>query len=522
MRVSLWLKLMGIFVAIIVTGVVVMFVVVNLATASQFRRFVLSSDLVQAQNLAPLLADYYAQQGNWQGVETLLTTGPQPAVQSETMSGMMGPGVMGPEMMREMFDAMRWREALLDRVVLTDAEGVIVADSAGVLVGQHHPDEHLAAGVAIRVEGQRVGTVLVDSMVEPALNPLDQDFLRSVNLAVLLSAVAVGLVALVLGSIFFFQITAPVRRLTQAAEAVAAGDMDQRVVVRTGDEIGRLARAFNTMTDSLERAETLRRQMVADIAHELRTPLSLVQGNLEAILDGLYALNLENVASVHEETLVLTRLVNDLRDLALAEAGQLRLQRDTVSLVDLVERAVERFRSQAAEQEITLVTEMPSGLLPASGDEQRLSQVLINLLSNALHHTPPGGRVVVSAKQVSAEERDRGQATAPRMKKESKPWFGHSRASSGLLFPEERLPHSPASHLLISIADTGRGIPPEDVPHVFERFYRADKSRVRTSGGSGLGLAIARQIVEAHGGHIWVESWVGVGSTFFVALPVDV
>lgn len=499
MRVSLWLKLMGIFVAIIATGAVVMFIVVNLATATQFRRFVLSGDLVQAQNLAPILVDYYAQQGNWQGVETLLATAPQPAVQSETMSGMMGPGmmkpgVMGPEMMREMFDAMRWRGSLLDRVVLTDAEGVVVADSAGLLVGQRHPDEHLAAGVAIMVHGQRVGTILVDSMIEPVLNPLDQDFLRSVNLAVLLSAIAVGVVALVLGSIFFFQITAPVRRLTQAAEAIAAGDMDQRVAVRTSDEIGRLAQVFNTMTDSLNRAETLRRQIVADIAHELRTPLSLVQGNLEAILDGLYELNLENVASVHEETLVLTRLVNDLRDLALAEAGQLRLQRDTVDLADLVERAVEGFRTPAAGQEVTLVTELSSGLTPVNGDEQRLKQVLINLLSNALHHTPPGGRITVSVKLVSSQEH-----------------LPHSPASL--------LPCPPAPLFLISVADTGRGIPPEDLPNVFERFYRADKSRARTSGGSGLGLAIARQLVEAHGGRIWAESWVGVGSTFFVTLP---
>jgi two-component system OmpR family sensor kinase/two-component system sensor histidine kinase BaeS len=507
MRVSLWLKLMGIFVVIIATGVVVMFVVVNLATATQFRRFILSSDLIQAQNLVPILADYYAQQGSWQGMETLLPTGPQPAVQSGAMSGMMGPGmmrpgVMGPEMMREMSNAMRWEGSLTDRVVLVDAGGIVVADSAGVLVGQRHPDEHLAAGGAIVIDGQRVGTVLVDSMVEPALNPLDQDFLRSVNLAVLLSAMAVGVVALVLGSIFFFQITAPVRRLTQAAEAIAAGNMDQRVVVRTGDEIGRLAQAFNTMTNSLERAETLRRQMVADIAHELRTPLSLVQGNLEAIQDGLYELNLENVASVHEETLVLTRLVNDLHDLALAEAGQLCLQRGTVALADLVERAVEGFRAQAAGQEITLVTELSPDLPLISGDEQRLNQVLINLLSNALHHTPPGGRIVVSVKQVSTEKQGSRGAEGQRGREAS---------------PLPPCPSAPL--LLISVADTGRGIPSEDLPHVFERFYRADKSRARTSGGSGLGLAIARQIVEAHGGRIRVESWVGVGSTFFVALP---
>lgn len=476
MLVSLWLKLMGIFAVIIATGVVVMFVVVNLATATQFRRFVLSSDLIQAQNLSTVLADYYARQGNWQGVETLLTTGSPPGRPTEMMGGMMGPGMMGSETMREMFEAMRWREVLLDRVVLADAEGIVVADSAGVLVGQRHPDEHLTAGVAIIVDGRQVGTVLVDSMIEPVLNPLDQDFLRSVNLAVLLSAIAVGGVALGLGSLLFFQITAPVRRLTQAAEAIAAGDLSRRVSVRSGDEIGRLAQAFNTMTNSLDRAETLRRQMVADIAHELRTPLSLVQGNLEAILDGLYALNLENVASVHEETLVLTRLVNDLRDLALAEAGQIHLQRETVDLADLAGRAVEGFRAQAVEQEVALVAELSPDLPLISGDKQRLSQVLLNLLSNALRHTPPGGRIVISVR------------------------------------PE------PAG-LLVSVADTGRGIPPEDLPHVFERFYRADKSRARSSGGSGLGLAIARQIVEAHGGRIWVESWVGVGSTFSVALP---
>ncbi|MEW5958167.1 MAG: ATP-binding protein [Chloroflexota bacterium] len=497
MRVSLWLKLMGIFVVIIATGVVVMFVVVNLATATQFRRFVLSSDLIQAQNLATVVADYYARQGSWQDVESLLLTGPPPGEQTEMMGGMMGPGMMGPETMRQMFEAMRWKGSLTDRVVLADAEGIVVADSASVLVGQRHPDEHLAAGVAIMVDGRRVGTVLVDSMIEPVLNPLDQDFLRSVNLAVLLSAMAVGGVALVLGSILFFQITAPVRRLTQAAEAIAAGDMEQRVTVRTGDEIGRLARAFNTMADTLAQAETLRRHMVADIAHELRTPLSLVQGNLEAILDGLYELNLENVASVHKETLVLTRLVNDLRDLALAEAGQLRLQRETVDLADLAGRAVEGFRAQAVEQEVTLVTEMDSDLPLISGDEQRLAQVLLNLLSNALRHTPPGGQVSIQCSRFAVSHQS---STARRQ-----PGVGNELITD----------HG----LLITVTDTGHGIPSKDLPHVFERFYRADKSRTRTSGGSGLGLAIARQIVEAHGGRIWAESWVGVGSTFFVALP---
>jgi signal transduction histidine kinase len=482
MRASLWLKLMGIFGVTIFTGAVVIFVVVNLATASQFRRFVLNGDLIQAQNLSSLLANFYIQQGNWQGVESLLVTGV--AAQSETMEGMMDQGMMGmmehgrmgPEQMQEMFDAMRSSGPSLDRVVLADANGIVVADSSNVLIGQRHSNQHLSAGVPVMVEGQQVGTVLVGSMIEPVLNPLDQDFLRSVKLAVLLAAVVVGGVALILGSVFFFHITAPVRDLTGAAEAIAAGDLSQRVTVRTGDEIGRLGQAFNTMADALDQAETLRRHMVADIAHELRTPLSLVQGSLEAILDGMYELNLENVDSVHQETLVLTRLVNDLRDLALAEAGQLRLKQEDVDVADLITRSVERFRTQAAEQGVSLATELLTDLPTIRGDPERIGQVLINLLSNALRYTPAGGQVMVVAKLESSE-------------------------------------------LLVFVADTGKGIPPEDLPYVFDRFYRADKSRARVSGGSGLGLAIARQIVKAHGGRVWAESQVGLGSTFAFTLP---
>jgi two-component system OmpR family sensor kinase len=487
MRISLWLKLMGIFAVIILTGAVVTFLVVNLTTATQFRRFVLSGDLIQAQNLSTFLADYYARRGSWQGVDDLFTSPMGPAMMGH---GMMGSGSMGPEMMQEMFEAMRSSGSLVDRVVLADARGIIIADSADALVGQQYPEQQLASGIGITVNEQQVGTVLVGSMIEPILNPLDQDFLRSVNLAVTLSAVAVGMLALVLGSVFFSNLTAPVRDLTRAAEAIATSDLSQRVPVRTRDEIGRLAQSFNAMVDSLERAEQLRRQMVADIAHELRTPLSLVQGSLEAILDGMYGLTMENVASVHEETLVLSRLVDDLQDLALAEAGQLHLEQEILDINDLVARSAERFRTQAAEQDVTLVTDLPSDLPGVVGDPQRLNQVLINLISNALRYTPAGGRVAVSAKAV-------------------KGGMNQLEASAQ------------GQHLLISVADTGQGIPAEDLHYLFERFYRADKSRARASGGSGLGLAIARQIVEAHGGRIWAESQVSMGSAFRFTLPIS-
>jgi two-component system OmpR family sensor kinase/two-component system sensor histidine kinase BaeS len=466
---------MGVFLALILSGVVVMFLLVNIATVTQFRRFVLSGDVIQASELAVLLSDYYTQQGSWAGVGTLLETGLATSAADWPMGRMMGPGMMGWSM-EKMSRIMRDAGPLVDRVAVANAFGIIVADSAGLLVGQEHAD-HLESGVPIVIDGQRVGTVLVGSMIEPVLNPLDQDFLRSVNLSVLLSALAVGAVALVLGSFLFRQITAPLSALSAAAEAIAAGDLSRTVGVSSNDEIGRLGRSFNAMARSLARAEALRRNMVTDIAHELRTPLTIIQGNLEALLDGVLDLTPKNVASIHEETMLLSRLVTDLRDLALAEVGQLKLDREQADLTALAARIVDSFRTQAVERGIALTTELALDLPWIDIDVQRISQVLFNLLSNALRHTLTGGTITVRAERVG-------------------------------------------DHAQVTVADTGEGIPSEDLPYVFERFYRADKSRARVSRGSGLGLTIAKQIIEAHGGRICVRSWVGVGSTFIFTLPV--
>lgn len=487
MRNSLWLKLMGILLAIVVGGAVVMLVTINLTIATQFRRFVLSSDVVQARELSAVLSDYYARHGSWEGVESVLEREANRTVAGGGMGmgGMMGPGMMEPGMMPgmrgmdEMSEWMQQRDApLMDRIVLLDEAGGVVADSAGVLTGEQHPPKHLKQGLPILVADRTVGTVLVGSMIEPALNPLDEDFLRSVNRSVLITAVAVGLVGLLLGSLLVRQITAPVGAMSAAAEAIAAGDLSRRVPAANDDEIGRLGRSFNRMAESLARAETLRRNMVADIAHELRTPLSVIQGNLEALLDGVFPLDREHVAAVHEETLLLNRLVSDLRDLALAEAGELRLERSPTAVAEMITQTVEGFQAQASEKGVTLAVELPAELPTVMGDEQRLAQVLHNLLSNGLRHTPMGGTVTVRAARVGDE-------------------------------------------VQVAVADTGEGIPPEDLPYVFERFYRADRSRARTSGGSGLGLAIAKQIVEAHGGRIWARSWPGAGSTFAFSLPLS-
>ena len=474
MKHSLWTRLMGVFLGVIILGVVIMFAAIKVSTATQLQRRVLSDDVAQANQLARLLADYFVEQGGWTGVERLLTDSVN--ITSDDSSGwMMGPGMMGWN--EGWFRVARNTGPITDRVVILNTEGKVVVDTGGASVNEEHPSDHLKEAVPVEIGGETVGAVLVGSMIEPVLNPADEDFLRTVNLSILITAISVGLLALLLGSLLFRQITSPLRALSHTAQAIADGQLGRRVDIKTGDEIGQLAKSFNYMAESLAQADIQRRNMVADIAHELGTPLTVVQGNLEAILDGVYDLNLENVASIHEQTLLLSRLVADLRDLALAEAGQLHLDLQPVDLASLVDRVIEGFEAQASDKGISLKVNMPGDLPQINGDEQRLNQVLFNLISNALRHTPSGGTITI----VGEIKEDR---------------------------------------VVIKVQDTGSGITPEDLPHVFERFYRADRSRARTSGGSGLGLTIAKQIIEAHSGKIWAQSWLGAGSTFAFSLPV--
>ncbi len=478
MRNSLWTRLMGVFLGVIVVGVIVMVVSVQLSTAAQLRRRVLSGDVAQANALATLLARYYSQNGSWKGIEGFLAAAPQAQSANTTMmsSGMMGPGTQSNG--GEWMGMMRTTGPLADRVVLLDATGVVIADTGQASLGEQHPPQHVANGVPITLNGQTIGTVLAGSMIEPVLNPADEDFLRAVNFSILLTSATVGLLALVLGSLLFRQITSPLRALAQSAQAIADGDLRQRVVIQSNDEIGRVTRSFNRMAESLAQADVQRRNLIADIAHELRTPLTVIRGNLEALMDGVYDLTPENVATVHRQTMVLTRLVADLRDLALAEAGQLRLELKTIHFDDMIARLDEGLEIQAHEKGVTLKHEVAGNLPEIQADEQRITQVLYNLMSNALRHTPAGGAITTTA-----ELRD--------------------------------------GRMLVSVRDTGTGIAPEDLPHVFERFYRADRSRARATGGTGLGLTISKQIIEAHGGQIWAQSWLGAGSTFAFSLPLS-
>jgi signal transduction histidine kinase len=282
-----------------------------------------------------------------------------------------------------------------------------------------------------------------------------------------------------IGSVIFRSLGTPLASIMVAADAVANGDLSTRVEEKGPGEFRRMARSFNRMTEELERADQQRRNLTADVAHELRTPLHILQGNLEGLQDNVYQPTPEHIQAMLDETQMLSRLVEDLQTLSLAEAGQLHLRMEPVDVAELLADVGTSFSGPFEASGVNLQVQtvgLPEDLL-ITGDVERLDQVLSNLMGNALRHTPAGGSVFLKA-----------AAT-----------------------PQE---------VQITVRDNGEGISPDDLPYVFDRFWRGDKSRQRQSGaGSGLGLAIAKQFIQAHGGTISVESQFGNGTTFTIDLP---
>jgi signal transduction histidine kinase len=278
----------------------------------------------------------------------------------------------------------------------------------------------------------------------------------------------------------FRGIATPLAGVMNAADAVAEGDLSIRVPEGHPGEFGRLAASFNHMVEELQRSDQRRRNLTADVAHELRTPLHIIQGNLEGFLDGVYEPTEEHLNATLDETRLLSRLVEDLRTLSLAEAGQLPLHLETVDVGELLADVRTSFSGQAEAAGVEVRVEMDNAPLTITADIGRLDQVVGNLMSNAVRHTPSGGTILLRAAPIEGWVR-------------------------------------------IAVRDTGEGIPPEDLPYIFDRFWRGDRARMRGSGaGSGLGLAIAQQLVRAHGGRIGVESAAGKGTTFTLELPAGV
>jgi len=290
--------------------------------------------------------------------------------------------------------------------------------------------------------------------------------------------IGAAIVSIIAGILLSRNLSAPLSNLAEAARSIGRRDLSQRVEVHGSQEIQEVAQAFNEMAADLQQAETLRQNLLADVAHELRTPITVIQGNLQAILDDVYELDKAEIAQLYDQTRQLTHLVDDLRELAQAEARQLLLEIAPVDLAVLIMDAATVYEPLAEAHGIELRPQILEGLPLIQGDRARLMQCLQNLLNNAFRHTPAGGVVILSL-QKSAET------------------------------------------LEISVSDTGVGVPPEHLPFVFDRFHRVDPARARETGGTGLGLAITRAIIENHGGTISAESaGEGQGSKFTLELPI--
>lgn len=334
---------------------------------------------------------------------------------------------------------------------------------------------HMGQGLG---PGTGQGMMQGNGMGTGASVPLFTSFKASFNEAMLLALLIAGGVAVIASLLLSRSVVAPLKVLTRASQRIADGHYSERVQHAGSDELGQFSQSFNQMAENLEQVEAVRRQLIGDVSHELRTPLTAIKGSMEGLEDGVLEATQETYHQISQEAERLARLVDDLQELSRVEAGAYPLAIQPVDIIALVDATIKRFSTQALGKGIDLLSECPTGLPRVLADADRITQVLTNLVGNALQYTPTGGRVIVQAERHGAE-------------------------------------------VHVVIKDNGVGIPPEHLPNLFTRFYRVDKSRSRASGGgSGIGLTIARHLVEAHGGRIWAESsGEGQGSTFNFTLP---
>ncbi|MBX3083538.1 MAG: HAMP domain-containing protein [Anaerolineae bacterium] len=444
----LWVRLSLAFGSVFVMSGVIIAITSSVLAGPRNAQGVISDEINRPDGLVSQLQEYYQTHDGWTGIENFWTEHPN----------------------------VIWLGADGNLTLsVTDLDGVIIS---GTQIGRKLTDQQLKDTVPIVVDGQPRGYLLFERVtLRPPNNP-NGVMLQRLTETLINVLVIVGLVSIFAGIWTSRSLTAPLTRLAEAARSIGAQRRYVQVKVEGAAEIKQVAHAFNEMTKELERAEQLRRNLVADVAHELRTPLTVLQGNLQAVLDDVYPLEKAEISKLYDQTRVLSRLVSDLHELSQAEASKLSLNKQPVDLTKLVNAQVETFSALAEQEHIGLSADVPTQPLVVSGDPTRLSQVLSNLIANALAHTPAEGSIQVS------------------------------------LVPEP-------TALTIRVKDSGEGISPEHLPHVFERFYRADPSRNRQTGGAGLGLAIARAFTEAHGGSISAasEGRAGAGSTFTIRLP---
>lgn len=451
------LRLILSFTLVVMVSVTSVVIIARLGAMREVGRFMFRGGMLEVETLVADLEDYYRSRDSWQGVESLFSLMGQG-------QGHGGQG-MGFGMMNQ-------------RLRLADEYGNLIVDTAGLASPSNLTSEEQVQAIPLLIDRRTVGYLLPEGGVP--FNRSDERLLvNRINNAALLAGLIGGGLSLVLAFLLTYRLLKPVQELTQASRRLASGDLSQRVPIRGGDELADLGKTFNQMAGALQQAEQNRRSLTADIAHELRNPLAVQRAQLEAILDGVYPLASENLVSILEQNHLLSRLVDDLRTLALADSGQLDLHKQLADLAELVQRVIDRFKPQSEANQIALIFEKLTGPLPVLFvDPGRIEQILSNLLSNALRFTPRGGQICLSMS-------------------------------------------SSANQVELQVRDSGPGIPSEALPRLFDRFYRVDSSRSRQAGGSGLGLSIARQLAEAHGGTLSAANDPTGGAVFTLTLKTN-
>jgi two-component system, OmpR family, sensor histidine kinase BaeS len=428
-------------------GIVLVGLLASQINVSEYQRF--RNAEIEA-TVAESASEFYAEFHTWDGIDNEL---------------------FGTAFRRFRDDSRRQRTPF----IIANADGVIVKPSGSYNEGDFASLGDLQNGSPIWVNGKQIGTLMIT--LRSGFNEAELSYLERTNNTLLVGAGGAVAVAVLLGVLMSRQFLRPLAELTTAIENVKHGKFDQRVPVRTHDELGELASAFNQMGEELQRANKLRRQMTADIAHELRTPLTVISGYLEGLRDGSLQPTQARFDTLFQEAQLLKRLIEDLRTLSVADAGELKLVCQTIAPQDLLEQVVTSFTPLADSQSVTLNIDSHDHLPLIDIDRDRMVQVLGNLVSNSLRFTPEYGTITLSA-------------------------------------------FSSDDNILLTIRDTGSGIAPEYLDNIFARFYRASESRQQSDSESGLGLAIAKSIVTAHGGHISAESELGQGTTITIHLPM--
>ena len=445
---SLQTRLFVSIVGIIVLSSVIAYVFINYSVGEAFSTFTVRSFTMQDNMLTDVLVEYYNRTGSFEGVVDL-------------------------------FEMTEIRLPLL----LVDPDENVVYPTDWDKSGHRLTEEELSRGRGLVLPtGER--WTLVPYRVNPEQAELERVFLGRVQRSLWAAGIAAAAGALLISFLLHRQVTRPLRRLGSASLRIAAGKLSERVEIKSSDEFGRLADSFNEMAESLEASEQAKKRMIADIAHELRTPITAVRSALEGLRDGLIEPSGETFTSLHHRILLLTRLVGDLHQLVLADAGRLSIHRTPTSLQEIIDGIVETIGVQAEDAGLHLLSDVEPDLPAIDVDSHRIEQVLLNLLANAIRHTPETGTIRIEARVREGE-------------------------------------------VEVSVCDTGPGIAPEDLPHIFDRFYRADEARSGPAGdareelgSTGLGLPIAKALVEAHGGRIRAGNRPEGGACFHVALPV--